>query len=124
PVRAAEKMTTRPIPSTGEALPAIGIGTWQTFDVGPAAQDREPLAEVLRLFFDAGGKVIDSSPMYGRPEAVTGDLLAASGARGRAFLATKVWTQGRDEGIAQMRQSMRLMRSGPTIDLMQVHNLV
>jgi len=119
-----ERMSTRPIPSTGEALPVVGIGTWQTFDVGHAPADRGPLAEVLRLFLEAGGKVVDSSPMYGRAEEVSGDLIAALGARDRAFLATKVWTQGREAGIAQMRNSMRLMRAGPTIDLIQVHNLV
>ena len=119
-----ERMSTRPIPSTGEALPVVGIGTWQTFDVGGSAAGRAPLAETLRLFFEAGGKTIDSSPMYGRSEAVVGDLLAEMGARDQAFLATKVWTQGREAGVAQMRASMEKMRSGPTIDLIQVHNLV
>lgn len=119
-----ERMSTRPIPSSGEALPVVGIGTWQTFDVGPSAAERAPLTEVLRLFFESGGKVVDSSPMYGRAEAVSGDLVARLGARDRAFLATKVWTQGREAGIAQMRNSMRLMRAGPSIDLIQVHNLV
>lgn len=126
PARASvpEPMATRPIPSTGEPLPVVGIGTWQTFDVGTSKAERAPLTEVLRLFFDAGGKVVDSSPMYGRAEEVSGDLIAALAARDRAFLATKVWTEGREAGIAQMRSSMRLMRAGPTIDLIQVHNLV
>jgi aryl-alcohol dehydrogenase-like predicted oxidoreductase len=124
PAAGAEPMATRPIPSTGEALPVVGIGTWQTFDVGASKADRARLTEVLRLFFDAGGKMVDSSPMYGRAEEVSGDLIAALAARDRAFLATKVWTQGREAGIAQMRDSMRLMRAGPTIDLIQVHNLV
>lgn len=116
-------MHRRKIPSNGELLPVVGCGTWRTFDVGAGPQDRAPLAEVLRVLFDAGGTVIDTSPMYGAAEAVVGDLLAATGTRDRAFIATKVWTSGRDSGIAQMRQSMRLLRT-ERIDLMQIHNLV
>jgi len=118
-----ERMTTRTIPSSGEALPVVGVGTWQTFDVGDVAEERAPLAEVLRLLFEAGGTVIDSSPMYGRSEGVVGDLLRDAGSRDKAFLATKVWTEGRHQGIAQMEDSLRLFRT-ETIDLMQVHNLV
>jgi diketogulonate reductase-like aldo/keto reductase len=116
-------MQTRPIPSTNEPLPVIGCGTWQTFDVGASARERAPLAEVLRTLFASGGSVVDSSPMYGRAEAVAGDLLAASDAHDKAFIATKVWTRGRAEGIAQMEQSMALLKAD-RIDLMQVHNLV
>src|SRR4051794_39884211 len=116
-------MQTRPIPSTQEALPVIGCGTWQTFDVGPSPADRAPLGEVLDTLFAGGGSVVDSSPMYGRAEGVVGDLLAAAGSRGRAFLATKVWTRGRAEGIAQMERSMALLRAD-RIDLMQIHNLL
>ena len=116
-------MLTRPIPSTGEALPVIGLGTWRAFDVGVDQTARRPLREVLRLLLDAGGRLIDSSPMYGRAESVTGDLLAELAARQRAFLATKVWTTGRDRGIEQMRRSAELLRA-ETIDLMQIHNLV
>ncbi len=116
-------MQTRKIPSTGEALPVIGCGTWQTFDVGASPAERAPRAEVLKVLFEAGGSVIDSSPMYGRSEGVVGDLLADAGTRDKAFLATKVWTQGRDAGIAQMTESLRLLRTG-RIDLMQIHNLV
>lgn len=116
-------MHTRKIPSTGETLPVVGCGTWQTFDVGPSAAERAPRAEVLKVLFEAGGSVIDSSPMYGRSEGVVGDLLAAAGTRDKAFLATKVWTQGRDAGIAQMTASMRLLRTD-RIELMQIHNLV
>jgi aryl-alcohol dehydrogenase-like predicted oxidoreductase len=119
----AERMIARKIPATGEELPVVGVGTWQTFDVGSAREEREPLAEILRLLFEAGGSVIDSSPMYGRAEEVVGDLIAAAGSRSRAFLATKVWIEGRRRGIDQMRASQRLMRS-EVIDLMQVHNLV
>jgi diketogulonate reductase-like aldo/keto reductase len=116
-------MLTRPIPSTGEAMPVIGLGTWRAFDVGADAAVRRPLHDLLRLLLDAGGRMIDSSPMYGRAEAVTGDLLAEQAARPRAFLATKVWTTGRERGIEQMRASARLLRS-EVIDLMQIHNLV
>lgn len=114
-------MLTRPIPSSGEALPVVGCGTWQTFDLDPP--ERGPLAETLRTLFAAGGSVIDSSPMYGRSEDAVGDVLARLGAQDRAFLATKVWTTGREAGVAQMRASARLLRD-PVIDLMQVHNLV
>lgn len=117
------RMHQRKIPSSGEMLPVVGVGTWRTFDVGGKPEDRAPLAEVLRLLFEAGGSVIDTSPMYGSAEAVIGDLLAAVGTRSRAFIATKVWTTGRDNGIAQMRNSMRLLKTD-RIDLMQIHNLV
>jgi diketogulonate reductase-like aldo/keto reductase len=120
---AGTKMQTRPIPSSGEPLPVIGCGTWQTFDVGSSSSARAPLADVLRALFAAGGSVIDSSPMYGSSEEVVGDLLAAIGARDDAFTATKVWTTGRQAGIAQMQRSMELLRSS-RIDLMQIHNLV
>ncbi len=116
-------MHQRKIPSSGEMLPVVGVGTWRTFDVGGKPEDRAPLAEVLRRLFDAGGSVIDTSPMYGAAEAVVGDLLAASNARAKAFIATKVWTSGRDRGITQMRNSMRLLKTD-RIDLMQIHNLV
>ena len=122
-VSAQEKIFTRKIPSSGEALPVIGLGTWRTFDVGDSEAERKPLAEVLKVLFDAGGSVIDSSPMYGRSEGVVGDLLAAAGSRDKAFLATKVWTRGRQDGIAQMRHSLSLLRADK-IELMQVHNLV
>lgn len=124
PAAAAEtKMLTRPIPATGEAMPVIGVGTWQTFDVGGNPAMKPQLRQVLERLFDAGGTMIDSSPMYGTAEAVTGDLLADMTARDKAFLATKVWTSGREQGIAQMRQSAERFRS-PRIDLMQIHNLV
>jgi diketogulonate reductase-like aldo/keto reductase len=116
-------MLTRPIPSTGEMMPVIGLGTWRAFDVGTDETTRLPLREVLQILLDAGGRIIDSSPMYGRAEAVTGDLLAKLTARPRAFLATKVWTTGRERGIEQMRRSAQLLRT-ETIDLMQIHNLV
>jgi aryl-alcohol dehydrogenase-like predicted oxidoreductase len=117
------KLDTRPIPSSGEPLPIVGFGTWQTFDIGDNPTARAEREDVLRLLFEAGGKLIDSSPMYGRSEGVVGDLLAKMGARDKAFLATKVWTWGRDQGIGQMEQSMTRFKTD-TIDLMQIHNLV
>lgn len=116
-------MHRRRIPSSDEKLPVVGCGTWRTFDVGARPEARAPLAEVLRILFAAGGSVIDSSPMYGSAEGVVGDLLAAAGTRDKAFLATKVWTSGRDRGVAQMRRSMALLETD-RIDLMQIHNLV
>lgn len=102
-------------------LPPIGLGTWQTFDVGSSDGARQPLAEVLSLFVQLGGRVIDSSPMYGRSEEVVGDLAVKLGLRDKLFMATKVWTSGRAQGIAQMEESERKLRG--KIDLMQVHNL-
>jgi diketogulonate reductase-like aldo/keto reductase len=119
----AAAMMTRPIPSTGEPMPVIGLGTWRAFDVGSDETGRRPLRQVLQRLLDDGGRIIDTSPMYGRAEAVTGDLLAESTARPRSFLATKVWTTGRERGIEQMRRSAQLLRT-EVIDLMQIHNLV
>jgi diketogulonate reductase-like aldo/keto reductase len=116
-------MLTRPIPSTGEAVPVIGLGTWRAFDVGTDERARRRLREVVQVLLDAGGRMIDSSPMYGCAEAVAGDMLAELAARPRAFLATKVWTTGRERGIEQMRRSAQLLRT-EVIDLMQIHNLV
>ncbi|PCC72246.1 Aldo/keto reductase [Nannocystis exedens] len=116
-------MLTRTHPRTHEALPAIGMGTWQTFDVGRGAGERAPLREVLAQFAAAGGRVIDSSPMYGRAEEVAGDLVAETGAPAKPFWATKVWTRGRAEGEAQIERSMRLLRTD-RLDLLQVHNLL
>jgi diketogulonate reductase-like aldo/keto reductase len=111
----------RPIPRTGEFLPVVGLGTWQTFDVAETA--RAPLGSVLSEFVRLGGSAVDSSPMYGRSESVIGDLAAALGLRQKLFLATKVWTSGREEGIHQMEESFRRMRT-ERMDLMQIHNLV
>ncbi|WP_432725886.1 aldo/keto reductase [Variovorax sp. W6] len=117
-------MNTRPIPSTKEALPVIGCGTWIGFDQRPGSEEYARLPGVLDALFAAGGTVIDSSPMYGRSEETTGELLAASKQQqGKAFLATKVWTSGREAGIAQMEQSFARLRT-QRMDLMQVHNLV
>jgi aryl-alcohol dehydrogenase-like predicted oxidoreductase len=116
-------MRTRKVPRTGEAIPVVGLGTWQTFDVGSSAAERAPRLEVLRAFLAAGGRVIDSSPMYGRAEEVTGDLLAALPGAPRPFLATKVWTRGKQAGAVQIRESFRRFRA-TVVDLLQVHNLL
>jgi diketogulonate reductase-like aldo/keto reductase len=117
------RIMTRRIPSTGEELPAIGLGTWQVFDVGSSAAARAPLREVIASFQKAGGRVIDSSPMYGSAESVAGDLVAELGLRDRLFIATKVWTRGREDGIRAMETSFRRLRV-KRMDLMQVHNLL
>ena len=119
---AAEFMLARPIPHSGESLPVVGLGTWQTFDAATDAA-RAPHREVLAEFSRLGGRVIDSSPMYGRAESVVGDLAAELGIQKQLFIATKVWTSGRDAGIRQMEESFRRLRVS-RIDLMQVHNLV
>jgi aryl-alcohol dehydrogenase-like predicted oxidoreductase len=116
-------MLTRPIPKTNEPLPVIGLGTWQAFDIGADRAALDQRKEVLRILFEAGGSVIDSSPMYGRAEAVIGTLLTEMKARDKAFLATKVWTSGEAAGAAQMSASFANMQAD-TIDLMQIHNLV
>jgi diketogulonate reductase-like aldo/keto reductase len=116
-------MLTRAIPSSGEKLPVIGLGTWRVFDVDLTSDNRGQLSEVLSLFVRLGGRVIDSSPMYGRAEDVIGELTAALGIRDKLFLATKVWTRGQEDGIRSMERSMVRLRAR-RIDLMQVHNLI
>ncbi len=108
------------IPSSGEQIPVIGLGTWQTFDVGSDAAARAQLRDVVKLL---NGNLVDSSPMYGSSETVAGDLIAQLKARERLFVATKVWTRGRSEGIQQMQQSFQRLRV-ERMDLMQIHNLV
>ena len=112
---AAERMITRPIPSTNEPLPVIGLGTWQTFDTGSS--------DVLAEFVKLGGKVIDSSPMYAGAEAAIGHVASKLRLHDKLFMATKVWTSGRQAGIEQMQSSMQQMGT-KRMDLMQVHNLV
>jgi diketogulonate reductase-like aldo/keto reductase len=120
---ATNSMITRPIPGSGEALPIVGLGTWQTFDVGAEAAQRAPLKDVLETLVGRGGKVVDSSPMYGEAERVSGDLTSELNLRDKLFLATKVWTSGREAGIREMERSMKLMRA-KRMDLMQIHNLL
>jgi aryl-alcohol dehydrogenase-like predicted oxidoreductase len=119
----AKGVLKRAIPRSGERLPVIGLGTWQTFDVGSRASERTELKEVLRALVEAGASVVDSSPMYGEAERVVGDLTHDLGLRQRLFLATKVWTSGQAAGIRQMENSFKLLRT-QRIDLMQVHNLL
>lgn len=114
---------TRPIPKSGETIPVIGLGTYRVFDVGSGAKERAAATNVLQELVAAGGHVVDSSPMYGRAETVVGDIATEAGLRDRLFLASKVWTTGRDAGVAQVDSSLRRMGAG-RLDLMQVHNLV
>lgn len=116
-------MHTRAIPSSGEPMPVIGLGTWQAFDTGGDPRAMAHRRAVLDTLFVNGGRMIDSSPMYGRAESVVGDLLSDMKAHHRAFIATKVWTTGELQGVAQMQDSARKLQV-PAIDLMQVHNLV
>ncbi|WP_341677015.1 aldo/keto reductase [Niveibacterium sp. SC-1] len=115
------RMHTRRIPVSGEMLPVIGCGTWRGFDVG--LDHVAELRPVLQALFDAGGSVIDTSPMYGAAERVTGQLVTEMGAQAHSFLATKVWTHGKAQGLVQMSQSLALLGKQP-IDLMQIHNLL
>ena len=118
-----EQMRTRPIPGSREPLPVIGCGTYMGFDRVPGTPEFALLPDVLKALFDAGGSVVDSSPMYGKAEAAVGQVLDEADTREEAFIATKVWTTGRDAGLRQLEESMRLLRCD-TIDLVQVHNLV
>ena len=123
----AGQIIARRIPSSGEMLPAIGLGTSGPFEVGDDDSARAPLREVLKAFFDAGATLIDTSPMYSTAEAVLGDLLTAE-QQSRAFIATKVWTPGsgaaaEQKGVEQMLRSIALLKH-PRVELMQVHNLV
>jgi len=112
----------RRIPSSGEELPVIGLGTSGPFEVGAADAERAPLREVLQAFFAAGGRLIDTSPMYSTAEGVLGDLLT-SDMQARAFMATKVWTRGARSGIEQMTHSLQALKRA-RLELLQVHNLL
>ncbi len=120
--RAADRPIERAVPRSGERLPAIGLGTWQVLDVPARGPDYEAALAAVRGFVDGGGRVIDSSPMYGSSEERVGDILAAIRPVSRPFLATKIWTTGRGAGERQLADSHRLMRA-PVLDLVQVHNL-
>jgi diketogulonate reductase-like aldo/keto reductase len=121
PVRAQGAPLTRPIPSTGEAIPRVGLGTWITFNVGQDPPARAQCAQVMRAFFEAGGRLIDSSPMYGSSQGVIGEGLRAVAARQRVFSADKVWTSS--DGAAQVEASRGHWQL-PRFDLLQVHNLL
>ncbi len=120
---AAPQMLSRPIPASGETIPVVGLGTWRVFDVGGAQAERAPLRDVLKNLVELGGRVVDSSPMYGAAESVVGDLAAELAITDTLFLATKVWTSGRDAGVAQMEQSLKRLRAR-RLDLIQIHNLL
>jgi len=115
-------MRTAVIPSSGERLPVIGLGTYSVFDVESSETEIAGKSEIIRLLLANGGSVVDTSPMYNRSEKVIGDIINAGVDRRQLFLATKVWTDGREAGIAQMQRSAELMNTD-VIDLMQVHNL-
>jgi len=119
----AKNILLRVIPSSGEKLPVIGLGTSRVFEAGSSAAERGPLEEVLALFTKHGGKLVDTSPMYGRAEAVTGEIAAKLKLHDSLFLATKVWTTGREAGIKQMESSSELLGT-KKLDLIQVHNLI
>jgi diketogulonate reductase-like aldo/keto reductase len=114
---------TKPIPSSGEGLPVVGLGSWVTFNVGNDAELRDECAEVMRAFFAAGGRLIDSSPMYGSSQAVIGYGLSKLGRPSSLFSADKVWIEAGSEGPGQIEQS-RARWGVPRFDLLQVHNLL
>jgi aryl-alcohol dehydrogenase-like predicted oxidoreductase len=120
---ASKRMATRAIPGTGERLPMVGVGTARVFNVSLNQETRARLSEVLKIMLAAGGRILDTSPMYGTAEPVSGKLIGEMGVRDQMFIATKVWTRGRQEGIAQMRRSLARFATAK-IELMQVHNLV
>jgi diketogulonate reductase-like aldo/keto reductase len=116
-------LLTRQIPSTGEALPVVGLGTWITFNVGNDTVARDSCTEVMRAFFQAGGRMIDSSPMYGSSQQVVGYGLREIGDAARVFSADKVWIYGGNRGTAQIEASRKAW-GVPRFDLLQVHNLL
>lgn len=116
-----DEMLTRPIPVSGEELPVIGLGTWQVFDVESSDEEIALRRRIVESLVDKGGSLIDTSPMYNRSEKVIGDVIEAGVDRGKLFLATKVWTDGKADGERQMKRSAELMQTD-VIDLMQVHN--
>jgi len=117
-----ESIIRRAIPSSKEKIPIVGLGTWQTFDAGNDISERNDLRAVLKKFYDLGGTVIDSSPMYGSSESVVGDLSHDLSINNKLFMASKVWTTGKRSGENQIQQSVSRMQKSP-IDLMQIHNL-
>ena len=117
----SDPLILRKIPSTGEQIPTIGLGSWLTFDVGTSSSELAPVKSVIQAFYDAGGRVIDSSPMYGRSERAIGEAAAQLGITDKLWLATKVWTTGEERGKQQIENSRTLFRTWPK--LLQVHNL-
>lgn len=119
----SENTSGRAIPSSGEIIPVVGLGTWKTFDVGPSAREREPQKNILINLLNKGGSIVDTSPMYGASETIIGDLSTQLQNNDQLFIATKVWTTGKQSGIDQMNKSFSLLKR-KQIDLMQIHNLV
>ena len=117
------RIRTRSIPADGRKIPVVGMGTWIQFDVGTSKSGRKNVLGVLNNAREFGGKVIDTSPMYGTAEQVIGDLTQKTGHPDHYFYATKVWTRGREEGIKQLRASMSKMKRN-SLDLVQIHNLL
>ena len=118
-----DSVVRRAIPTSNEKIPAVGLGTWQTFDVDESDAERSPLRSVLKTLVEKGGSVVDSSPMYGNSERVVGELSTDLHLNDKLFIATKVWTSGEAAGIKQMNNSFSLLKR-QKIDLMQIHNLV
>jgi diketogulonate reductase-like aldo/keto reductase len=119
----APVMISREIPSSGEPLPVIGVGTWQTFDIERGSAEQRTLQEVVRTFANLGGRLIDSAPIYGRSETVVGEISATSSFTEPTLSRDKVWTTGKQAGLRQMEESFHKLRV-TRMDLMQVHNLV
>jgi len=122
-MQTTSEILTRRIPSANESIPVIGLGTWQTFDVGNNRDAHQSLLQVLQQMIKHGATVVDSSPMYGSAETVAGELSTAANLNQKLFIATKVWTTGKENGIRQMEESFHKLRR-TQIDLMQIHNLV
>jgi diketogulonate reductase-like aldo/keto reductase len=123
PAQGKGALLQRAIPSSGELLPVIGLGTSRVFNAASSAAAREPLAQVMATLAKIGGKIVDTAPVYGQAEALTGELAANLKLHDKLFLATKVWMTGKAEGIKQMERSLELLDKRK-LDLIQVHNLV
>ncbi|RTZ48291.1 aldo/keto reductase [Candidimonas sp. SYP-B2681] len=121
--RTATAMATRPIPSTGEPLPVVGCGTYRGFDYAPGSDEYARLGRVVYALLEAGGKVIDTAAIYGRAERSVGEVLQEGNLRRQIFLASKVWSTGREAGVQQMERSLKDLMTDK-LDLMQVHNLI
>jgi aryl-alcohol dehydrogenase-like predicted oxidoreductase len=122
PAQSKGSLLQRTIPSSGEMLPVIGLGTSRVFNAVSSAAEREPLEQVVARLAKMGGKIVDTSPVYGRAEAVTGEIAAKLKLHDKLFLATKVWSNGKAEGTQQMGRSLDLLGKSK-LDLIQVHNL-
>src|SRR5256712_14107800 len=120
---AASHTLRRPVPASGEMIPVVGLGTWRVFDVGGSPSERGPLKDVLKSLVELGGRVVDSSPMYGAAESVVGDLASELAITDKLFLATKVWPSGRDAGVGQMEESLKRLRA-QRLDPIQIHKLL